>query len=246
MEGSAVYETVQSSQRGAMLLLLQQGGPALDRDSVHVKRLAPSRAAVPAQERQAGARRGSSGTHPTSCSCVGKGGQCDRQAGGLRAAIPPRVQSPPPVRLLVPLHRSDVKAGNILIDSDGRVCLADLGVSRVIEGAMKNARARTFVGTPCWMAPEVMNHHDYNAAVRMGSAAHGAGGHLVSRNHGARAVQGVPALRPLRADGGNHPHLPGRSSVVRHLLAICARSQLVLPKLGEDGAEEESRQPALD
>ena len=29
--------------------------------------------------------------------------------------------------------------------------------------------------------------------------------------------------------------------VVRYLLSVCARSQLVLPKLGEDGAEEESR-----
>lgn len=63
------------------------------------------------------------------------------------------------------ITRSDVKAGNILIDSEGGVCLADLGVARVLEGSMKKARANTFVGTPCWMAPEVMNHQNYNAAV---------------------------------------------------------------------------------
>lgn len=45
------------------------------------------------------------------------------------------------------------------------MCLADLGVARVLEGSMKKARANTFVGTPCWMAPEVMNHQNYNAAV---------------------------------------------------------------------------------
>ena len=74
------------------------------------------------------------------------------------------------------LHRSfysfiitnrDIKAGNILIDSSGCVCLADLGVSRVLEGSMKVARANTFVGTPCWMAPEVMNHESYNTSVRV-------------------------------------------------------------------------------
>lgn len=59
----------------------------------------------------------------------------------------------------------DIKAGNILVDSNGCVCLADLGVSRVLEGSMKVARAHTFVGTPCWMAPEVMNHESYNASV---------------------------------------------------------------------------------
>ena len=63
------------------------------------------------------------------------------------------------------LLSSDIKAGNILINSEGRVCLADLGVSRILEGSMKVAHAHTFVGTPCWMAPEVMNHESYNTAV---------------------------------------------------------------------------------
>lgn len=65
----------------------------------------------------------------------------------------------------ISLITRDIKAGNILIDSTGCVCLADLGVSRVLEGSMKVARANTFVGTPCWMAPEVMNHESYNTSV---------------------------------------------------------------------------------
>lgn len=60
------------------------------------------------------------------------------------------------------LHR-DVKAGNILVDADANIRLADLGVARVLEGTVKKQEARTFVGTPCWMAPEVMNRERYNS-----------------------------------------------------------------------------------
>ena len=47
----------------------------------------------------------------------------------------------------------------------GNVCLADLGVSGVLEGSIKVARANTFVGTPCWMAPEVLDRQSYNSSV---------------------------------------------------------------------------------
>mmetsp|Transcript_18982 Transcript_18982/g.23351 ORF Transcript_18982/g.23351 Transcript_18982/m.23351 type:complete len:517 (-) Transcript_18982:312-1862(-) len=61
-------------------------------------------------------------------------------------------------------HR-DIKGGNVLLTNDGHVKLADFGVSAELTNTLN--KRKTVVGSPFWMAPEVIkeSHYDGRADV---------------------------------------------------------------------------------
>ena len=61
------------------------------------------------------------------------------------------------------IHR-DIKCANILLTTNGEVKLADFGVSAQLSDSM--SRRASIVGTPCWMAPEIIeNTYDFKCDI---------------------------------------------------------------------------------
>ncbi|PNH12948.1 Serine/threonine-protein kinase OSR1 [Tetrabaena socialis] len=94
------------------------------------------------------------------------------------------------------IHR-DVKAGNILLAGDGAARLGDFGVTATMErtGTWGHSRVgrRTLVGTPCWMAPEVMEEEGYNDRADIWSF----GITLLEMAHGSAPFANYPPLKVL-------------------------------------------------
>mmetsp|Transcript_6212 Transcript_6212/g.12262 ORF Transcript_6212/g.12262 Transcript_6212/m.12262 type:complete len:427 (-) Transcript_6212:948-2228(-) len=96
------------------------------------------------------------------------------------------------------IHR-DIKAGNVLLNSSGHAKLGDLGVIAVLSKTVP--KRNTSIGSPFWMAPEVIKRSDYGYAADIWSLGITAielaeGSPPLSEEHPFRALFMIPEQDP--------------------------------------------------
>eukprot|EP00768_Dysnectes_brevis_P002146 gnl/Dysnectes_brevis/1679_a1909_1878.p1 GENE.gnl/Dysnectes_brevis/1679_a1909_1878~~gnl/Dysnectes_brevis/1679_a1909_1878.p1 ORF type:complete len:436 (+),score=131.65 gnl/Dysnectes_brevis/1679_a1909_1878:132-1439(+) len=105
------------------------------------------------------------------------------------------------------IHR-DIKANNILVTSQGEIKLADFGVSAQLTSTL--SKRQTAIGTPFWMAPEVIRETKYDASADIWSLGITLfelmeGKPPLSDMHPLRAMWHIPNLAPPRLGEQHSP-----------------------------------------
>lgn len=119
------------------------------------------------------------------------------------------------------IHR-DLKAANLLVTRTGQVMLCDFGVAAsFVQGSARGKRS-TFIGTPYWMAPEVIlegKTYDCKADIwSLGITVYEmvTGNPPYSQHDQQQAISLIPKNQPPRL-----PDQAGYSSLLQEFVAVC-------------------------
>ncbi|KAK4825153.1 hypothetical protein QYF61_024150 [Mycteria americana] len=134
------------------------------------------------------------------------------------------------------IHR-DIKSDSILLTSDGRIKLSDFGFCAQVSKEVP--RRKSLVGTPYWMAPEVISRLPYGTEVDIWSL----GIMVIEMIDGEPPYFNEPPLQAMRRIRDNLP--PRVKDMHKRVTAKGAGQSLVLPALPTlpEDQSKSARQP---